>query len=232
MSKDTFEQEQNELQNEIEENEFYENEQQKPLNLRPYGNSGVKGVIYDYKEAREHAEQRLKNRVEETKRMIRGETKNITENENEIENEIDELDELEKELFGEVISAKVFKERQKPEIMKKIVKRRYGDVIELDEEEYMKTITELEDDVYALIHIYTSFVKDCISINRILEDYSKRFQFVCFGKITWEDSNRPFPEEALPCLLLYKGDCMVKSLFGKDALPFLQDIFPGLMESE
>ena len=224
MSKDSYNEHE---ENPIEEDEFDDEIEQKPLKLRPHGNAGVKGVINDYKEAREHAEQRLKERVEETKRIMRGETSSAI-----VQEEVNEedLDEIERELFGEVISAQVFKERQKPEVLKKIVKRRYGDVIELDEDEYVKVITSLEDDVFGVIHIYTTFIKDCTTINRLMEDYAQKYPFVCFAKITWEDSNKPFPEEALPALLIYKGDCMVKSLFGKDAFPFLRDIFPGLLE--
>ncbi|ELP84262.1 hypothetical protein EIN_065170 [Entamoeba invadens IP1] len=202
-----------------------EDEQLPPLKLRPSGNSGVKGVINDYKDARAHAEERLKERVEETKRQMMGTTKK------EEKKDEEDLDELEKELFGEVVSQQVFKERNKhTAIPKCLTKRRYGDVLELDDDEYVKMITTLEDDVFGVVHIYTSFVKDCIDINHILETYAQKYPTVCFGKITWEDSNKPFPETALPALLVYKGDVMVKSLFGKEALPFLNDIFPGLID--
>ncbi|EDR26413.1 phlp1, putative [Entamoeba dispar SAW760] len=226
MSKDVVIESDSERNSMSEEILSYDEFEQKPLKLRPYGNAGVKGVINDYKEAREHAEQRLKQRVEETKKIMRGEFSNSIIQE---KCEEDDLDEIEKELFGEVISAQVFKERQKPEVLKKIVKRRYGDVLELDEEEYANTITTLEDDVFAVIHIYTTFVKDCTLINRMMEEYAQKYPFVCFAKITWEDSNKPFPEKSLPGLLIYKGDCMVKSLFGSEAFPFLRDIFPGLL---
>ncbi|KAL7722584.1 Phosducin-like protein [Entamoeba marina] len=207
--------------------DFNDDEELKtPLKLREKGNAGVKGVLNDYEEARKHAELRLKDRIAETKRIIEGKQPIVEES----TNELDELDELEKELFGEVISAKVFKERQKTEVMKKIIKRTYGDVRELDEESYIDTITKLEDDVFAVIHIYTTFVKDCKEINRLLEEYAPRFQNVCFCRITWEDSNRPFPETALPAILLYKGDVLVKSIFGKEAVPFMMDIFPGLID--
>ena len=205
-----------------------EEEVQEVPKLRPYGNAGVKGVLYDYKEAREHAEKRMRERVEAARREMYG-IKEPTEGVN--EDVGDDLDELEREMFGEVVSEQVFKSRHRPELMKKVAKRTYGDVVELDDEEYVNVITTLEDDVFALIHIYTSFVRDCITINRMMEEYSKKYPNVCFARITWEDSNKPFPETALPALLLYQGDVIVKSLFADEALPFMRDIFPGLMDT-
>ena len=202
---------------------FEEETPQRPLVLRERGNAGVKGVLNDYEEARRHAEERLRARVEETKRMMYGETKA-----EEADPESAALDELERELFGEVVSES-FTRARRPETLARLPKRRYGDVLELDEEEYIRTITELEEDVFAVIHIYETSVGDCTTINRLFERYAAEMPGVCFARITWEDSNRPFPESALPALLLYQGDILVKAVFGAEAFPFVRDILPGVV---
>jgi len=175
--------------------------------IRNAGNTGPKGVLADYAEAKEQLRQRREAEKAEAWRKIEkmaitvnnnNNNNNINSNNNNNNDEDEEDDEF------------IRQYRQKRLLeMQHGAKPTFGFLRAIDSSEYIDALEKEHKEVFVVVHLYKNEFKDCVKLNLILQNLAIKYPFVKFLKIISTEANPKYDDVGLPSLLVYRGGELV-----------------------
>lgn len=117
--------------------------------------------------------------------------------------DLDELLELEDDLDERMFQK--YREQRMAELMEKQQKEKFGSVIHVKQDEYVREITEAsQGETVVFVHLYQDAIPECKRLNMVMTELAHRHRAVKFTKIRATDANAEYPDSALPTLLVYR----------------------------
>lgn len=173
--------------------------------------TGPKGVIEDwrrYKQLETETRERDKQEKDELCRKLAMTCKSFREeNENsKSEEEISDDDEQFMEWY---------KQKRILEIQQKYASRwekvAFGDVIELDQSNFIEAVENVEEFVTVIIHVYDDDTPACATVNGCMKILASKYKTVKFCKIDVKVAKMSsnFIENGLPTIIVYKGNLLI-----------------------
>ena len=179
--------------------------------MRPYGNTGPKGVLQDYREAEERIAQKEAEKRREALRLAEKNSFTLPD-----EDELD-AEKLLAEAEDDEEMALAFELYRKQRLLEEYqrIESRKGEsaVRTLGTYDYMDTIQDADPDKYVVIHVYSDAVGSCRPIGRLLEHLARERTLAgrCdFCRISGKDSLDSFSEAVMPVVLVYKRGNLVQ----------------------
>lgn len=143
----------------------------------------------EYKEKLEQADPLEKKTIEELKEM-----------------QEDALDEEDEKMFRDYL------DKRKTEISSYKAKPKFGDIVEISRDEYVREVTNAPKGVYVVLHLYQDFIDSCQLINRFFGEISKEHPNVKFLKILSTKAIENYPDRNVPTVLIYKDGQLLTNL--------------------
>uniref|UniRef100_A0ABM5GL65 Phosducin-like protein 2 n=1 Tax=Pogona vitticeps TaxID=103695 RepID=A0ABM5GL65_9SAUR len=117
-----------------------------------------------------------------------------------------ELKEAEDEFDEEDMKAIEMYRKQRLEELKSLQKRqRYGELLEISGEQYVKEITDAPKGVWVVIHLYGSSIPMCFVINRHLSLLARKFPETKIIKAIASSCIENYSDSCLPTLIVYEN---------------------------
>ncbi|XP_055328183.1 phosducin-like protein 3 [Paramacrobiotus metropolitanus] len=117
---------------------------------------------------------------------------------------LDELDDFEDddpEFFEE------FKKKRMAEWKESLIKKRFGEVLEISGVDYVKEINNAGEGIWVVLHLYKQGFPLCALINRHISALAPKFPDVKFVKSIATTCVPNFPDASLPAIFIYfEGD--------------------------
>ena len=204
-------------------------EEQSQQQLRPSGNTGVKGVLADYREAKQR-EQLIKEKERLDKlealyqathpAMRRAEDCNIISTNNSNNNDTndcddndsyDEDDDFLKQFRNQRLSE--LKQQQQQQQQRSTTslppKALFGSLTTVTPEEYVKLVDNMNNintDYYLIVHLYESSIQQCQILHSTLDKLasSSWMEHVQFIEVNALEANSNLDTICLPAILIYK----------------------------
>eukprot|EP00029_Vermamoeba_vermiformis_P000987 TRINITY_DN11153_c0_g1_i1.p1 TRINITY_DN11153_c0_g1~~TRINITY_DN11153_c0_g1_i1.p1 ORF type:complete len:286 (+),score=63.95 TRINITY_DN11153_c0_g1_i1:178-1035(+) len=183
--------------------------------MRKEGNTGVKGVINDYKDAKERMV--IQDQIDRLKtlsfldRHIHT-VKSVNEEEEEKQFDIDELDDDDFwRKYREERMQALKNDTQKPAQVQRVVERggNFGQLLQVTQDTFVEFVEKENPSVVIIIHLYQTHLRACTRMNECLKNLSERYFNVKFSKMISTEAKQHFDEIALPALLVYKDSKLV-----------------------
>eukprot|EP01102_Stenamoeba_stenopodia_P003191 TRINITY_DN13128_c0_g1_i1.p1 TRINITY_DN13128_c0_g1~~TRINITY_DN13128_c0_g1_i1.p1 ORF type:complete len:328 (-),score=108.71 TRINITY_DN13128_c0_g1_i1:75-965(-) len=193
-----------------------------PPPMRNYGNTGPKGVLKDYEEAKERAKVRMQKKNEKAFQSIEkhamviktdAELKKAEEREaaaakksaNDYEEEEEENWDEDDEVFFQQYYQKKMQEMQQLKKANPV----FGKVVEVTKGTYVKTVENQNPNTFVVVHLYQPHIKECVWLNKCLDHVAAAHDNVLFLRILSTEAKKDYDEIALPTLLIYKKGAVV-----------------------
>ena len=145
------------------------------------------------------------------------------EEENTLENKLDRMEveqikELDDDLdFDDDFTRQYMASRM--QYLKEVaVKMRYGQVMEISRDEYLREVTNADPESFVVLHLYHTGNEFCLLLNERLPAVAKKYGHVKFIKIIANKCIDNFPDERCPCIIIYKGGKPVSHLTNVDKI--------------
>ena len=221
-------------------------EQQSQQQLRPSGNTGVKGVLADYREAKQREQLiKEKERLDELDALYqathparRTEDCNIISTNNSNNNDTndcddndsydeDEDDDFLKQFRNQRLSELKQQQRSTTSLPPKAL---FGSLITVTPEEYVKLVDNMNNintDYYLIVHLYESSIQQCQILHSTLDKLasSSWMEHVQFIEVNALDANSNLDTICLPAILIYKrGELIHNVVRFTDDLPRGYDV--------
>ncbi|XP_071865432.1 viral IAP-associated factor isoform X4 [Bombus fervidus] len=132
---------------------------------------------------------------------------------NDLENKtLDELDELEDEEDEKVLLE--YRRKRIAELKELADKSKYGEVIEISANDYIREVNKAGDDVWVILHLYKAGIPLCSLINHYLTNLAKKFPATKFLKSISTTCIPNWPDSNLPTIFIYHNARMIKQIVG------------------
>ena len=177
---------------------------------RKQGNTGPKGVLEDYKEAR-----KITARRNETKALKQQEylkkigynyssdpTKNVVQKSSQakkIEDDEEVEDEDEDEFF------KRFRALRLQQLSAVSGLPQYGKLREVNKFEFVDEVDHSDPKTFVVIHLYEDYILSCERMNKVLQVLASRYPHINFLKLKATEADQTLSHKALPAFLVYRG---------------------------
>ncbi len=195
--------------------------------LRPSGNTGVKGVIADYKEAkREEQLQKAEERLENMKRLQRAtqpairprEERNGSEmkqRNNDSDSDNDDIDDD----FVKQFRMQRFAQLQNKSNASQCPKI-FGTLSSKTPDEYVELIDDIDPQVFVIVHLYEPSISESRMLHAALDKVAQTMEYAKFIEIYALAANPNLDLISLPAILIYKGGTLVHNMIKfTDGLP-------------
>lgn len=199
--------------------------------LRPSGNTGVKGVIADYKEAkREEQLQKAEERLENMKRLQRatqpairpreesnGSEMKLGNNDSESDdgNEYDDIDDEFVKQFRMQRLAQLQNKSNSTQCPKV-----FGTLSSKTPEEYVELIDDIDPHVFVIVHLYEPSISESRMLHAALDKVAQIMEYANFIEVHALAANPNLDLISLPAILIYKGGTLVHNMIKfTDGLP-------------
>ncbi|XP_019899321.2 phosducin-like protein 2 [Esox lucius] len=96
-------------------------------------------------------------------------------------------------------------------------RRRYGQLREIQREQYVREVTCAPTGVKVLLHLYHPSVPMCSLLNRHFTQLAAEFPDTKFLMILAQQCVPNYPASHLPTLFMYESGCILSSLIGEQA---------------
>jgi len=178
-------------------------------------NTGPKGVLNDYKIAKQKLLNKMIQRdietIEQAKRnsfVVLSSPNDKEKDEEDILDEDDEFfnqwrDERMKQLQEQL--GKNNQQFKKEEKNTANYQKIFGQYYRIGKSQYVDFIDSESESTYVVLHLYDNHNRDCTRLNSCLEDIAKKYNKIKFGHIIATEAKEDFDEFALPVLIIYKG---------------------------
>eukprot|EP00005_Dracoamoeba_jomungandri_P004571 CAMPEP_0174256988 /NCGR_PEP_ID=MMETSP0439-20130205/6173_1 /TAXON_ID=0 /ORGANISM="Stereomyxa ramosa, Strain Chinc5" /LENGTH=327 /DNA_ID=CAMNT_0015339865 /DNA_START=51 /DNA_END=1034 /DNA_ORIENTATION=- len=188
-----------------------------PPNMRSYGNTGPKGVLADYAEAK--VKGRLRREAEALAFQLKMQDKAVSYNDKPSLQKQDKNtssdEDWEDDDFMEEYKAKRLAElKAKGQIVVPAVvaPRTFGVMKKIARFDFPTEIdAELDSGCFVVIHLYKDTFPACVKLNYCLKRIAARYPTVKFLKIISTEASATYKDKALPTLLIYQNGELVKS---------------------
>lgn len=204
----------------------YDNDDDEPHfaapKMRPYGNTGPKGVLQDYRDAEERMAQRIAAKRHEAQLIA---SKNSFTLDNASNNNADDLEaeRLLAELGADAddpetaLALELYRKQRLLEEYERLQaaseSSRSSAVRTLGTYDYMSAVQDADPDMYVVIHVYSDAVGSCRQVGRLLEHLARERALAprCeFCRISGRDALDSFPENVMPVVLVYRRGELVQ----------------------
>jgi hypothetical protein len=176
--------------------------------LRPKGNTGVKGVLADYAEAKERA----RIRHERNQEKIMKETHNIIVAP-QVENaSLDDEEFITDEIMEQFKQQRITElQQQQKQNSKTQARKTFGFFSEITQGEYVDAIDSEAADIFVLVHLYSSKIPACYRLNQCLSKFAIKYPYIKCLRITTSQAKPNYPVEGLPTLMVYRAKTLYTS---------------------
>eukprot|EP01132_Coremiostelium_polycephalum_P009111 gene9111-11163_t len=174
--------------------------------------TGVKGVLNDYREHQEFKRQEYLAKKDQTRRMLENmcfTTKDQPVQQPPPEVDSDEEDEL-KRLRQKRLEQ--LKNQIQPTPKQLLPKNKvFGSLRQITADEYVNEIDNEPPNIFIIIHLYQNYVPECVLLNEVLSQMAVKYKGIKFLKILSTDAKANYHDAALPSLLVYIGGDLLVS---------------------
>jgi hypothetical protein len=196
--------------------------------LRPTGNTGVKGVIADYKEAQreeqvqlaeEHLDnlQRLKRATQPSIRPRETASNETKQQKNNYPDNIsdDDGDGDDDDLLKQFRQQRIAQLQNKSHAMPT-----FGTLSSISPEEYVELVDDIDPRVFVVVHLYEPSISASRMLHLALDKVAQAMEYAKFIEVKALDANPNLDLICLPAILVYKGGNLVCNMIKvTDELP-------------
>lgn len=104
-----------------------------------------------------------------------------------------------------------YMQRRMAEIKALSSKAKYGKVYEISRDEYVREVTEADPESFVVLNMYQDYIEESVLINQWMAILAPKYPLVKFVKIVATKCVEKFPDEDVPCMVLYKATKPVAS---------------------
>lgn len=131
------------------------------------------------------------------------------------EMDLDELDEMEDEIDEEEQRIYENMKRQRmAEMMASQAKDKFGDVLEISKQDYVREVNEAGEGVWVVLHVYKDAIPLCKLINHHMTELARKFRATKFIKSVSSVCIPNYPDKNLPTIFVYYEGDMKKNFIG------------------
>lgn len=205
-------------------------QQQAPttMPLRSSGNTGVKGVIADYKEAKRDAQlQKAEERLENMKRLQRPtqpairprEERNGSEmKQGSIDSDSDD-DDIDDDFVKQFRMQRLAQLQNKSNATQQTAKL-FGTLSLKTPDEYVELIDNIDPQVFVIVHLYEPSISESRMLHAALDKVAQTMEYAKFIEVYALAANSNLDLISLPAILIYKGGTLVHNMIKfTDGLP-------------
>jgi len=131
---------------------------------------------------------------------------------------VEKIKELEDDLDFDDEFTRQYMASRMQQLKLKSQQEKYGQVIEISRDEYIREVTEADPESFVVLHLYQNYNEFCNLINQHLPVIAKLYGHVKFVKIVATKCVDKFPDERCPCFIIYKAGKPVSNLTNVDKL--------------
>jgi len=118
-------------------------------------------------------------------------------------NEIDDDDDDDEVL-------KKYKEKRLKELKEFASKPKYGKVIELRKQDYIREVTNAPKDVYVVLHLYQTSIEDSVVLSKIFDTLAKKYVLVKFMQIVSTNCIEDYDDRDVPGVIIYYNGKLIR----------------------
>lgn len=215
-----------------EDDEFYFRDlpptaQQATMPLRSTGNTGVKGVIADYKEAqREEQLQKAEDRLDNIQRLQRATQPAIRPRDNALDEKKtqqpgidsdsdDDDDEDDDEFLKKFRMQRIAQLKEKSNALPT-----FGTLSSKSPEDYVQLVDDMDPRVFVIVHLYEPSIAASRMLHSALDKVAQTMEHAKFIEVNALDANPNLDLICLPAILIYRGGELVQNMIKfTDGLP-------------
>eukprot|EP00574_Skeletonema_japonicum_P009133 CAMPEP_0201717692 /NCGR_PEP_ID=MMETSP0593-20130828/3380_1 /ASSEMBLY_ACC=CAM_ASM_000672 /TAXON_ID=267983 /ORGANISM="Skeletonema japonicum, Strain CCMP2506" /LENGTH=277 /DNA_ID=CAMNT_0048207811 /DNA_START=80 /DNA_END=909 /DNA_ORIENTATION=+ len=197
-------------------------QQQAPMPLRSKGNTGVKGVIADYKEAqREEQLQKVEDHLENMQRLQRATQPSIRPRDNasderniqQIDNDSD--DDEDDEFLKKFRMQRIAQLKETSNALPT-----FGTLSSKSPEDYVQLVDDMDPRVFVIVHLYEPSIAASRMLHSALDKVAQIMEHAKFIEVNALDANPNLDLICLPAILIYKRGELVNNMIKfTDGLP-------------
>lgn len=116
---------------------------------------------------------------------------------------LEELDELGEEEYSDERTLNEYRQRRLAELKQAQVRNRFGEVVEIVKDDWVREVTECSRSCWVVVHLYHDALVECGILDAAMQQVAPRFRAVKFLKIRSTQAIENWPERNLPTLFLY-----------------------------
>lgn len=125
---------------------------------------------------------------------------------------LDELDELEDSEDEAVLEQ--YRRQRIAEIQALATKAKYGRVLEISAQDYIKEVNQAGEDVWVVLHLYKQGIQLCALINQFLSQLCVRYPATKFIKAISTTCIPNYPDKNVPSIFIYYEGKIKKQIIG------------------
>lgn len=114
------------------------------------------------------------------------------------------------------------------EMQQNALKSKFGEVMEISGEDYIREVNQAGDGVWVVLHLYQQGVPQCTLINQLLTRLAPKFPQTKFLKSISTMCIKNFPDKNLPAIFVYYEGNMKRQLVGPQAFGGMNLTVEGL----
>jgi hypothetical protein len=190
-------------------------------------NTGVKGVLADYKEAKQKMEedylisQQIKEmlieRIANGAALDEGETSISAASLNQQKGaQRDMLNNYNQDGNDEESEDKEFIETYRQARLQQMLHARrrpvYGEICEVGPFEFADEVDKADSETWVIVHLYSPNIKECVKVNKHLEELARRMSWAKFLRMHSLKANMNIDEIALPVMMIYRNGVLEQNL--------------------
>lgn len=191
--------------------------------LRPTGNTGVKGVIADYKEAkREEQLQKAEDHLENMQRLQRATQPAIRPRDNALDDKkIQQLDCDSDDDDDDDEFLKQFRMQRIAQLKEKSnASPTFGTLSSKCPEDYVQLVDEIDPRIFVIVHLYEPSIAASRMLHSALDKVAQTMEYAKFIEVNALDANPNLDLICLPAILIYRGGELVNNMIKfTDGLP-------------
>jgi len=115
----------------------------------------------------------------------------------------EELDELEDDIDDDFLEQ--YKRKRLAEMQNVQTKPKFGEMKQINKQEYVREVTEAPEDVFAILLLYQDYNEKSLKMGYAMAELAKRYVHHKFMMIKADKCIENFPDQKVPALLIYKN---------------------------
>ena len=189
--------------------------------LRPSGNTGVKGVLADYREAQQQEQLRKEEERLESLRAFQRATRpgcraddtNRNNNDNASEDDSSHLDDSDDEFIKKFRHQRLTQLQQNQSAApSSSLPPTFSLLTSVSPEEYVQLVDSIDPRVFLVVHLYEASIQHCRMLHSTLEKVAQSMDWAKFIQVQALEASPTLDTICLPALLVYKRGELVHNL--------------------
>jgi hypothetical protein len=114
--------------------------------------------------------------------------------------------------LGDEKALEFYRQKRIAEMKQATVKNRFGEVVEIIKDEWIREVTDGSKSSPVVIHLYQDSMVECQLVDEGLRNLASRFKYVKFLRIKYNQAIENWPEKNLPTVFVYENGAMKTQL--------------------